>query len=106
MRAQIEENLLRKLPKGKYCDLAGRQHKLIDDAARRYDLPIGTSTINLYRAIKSLHDLIAQHAASIGRDLTDDELEAELTRQKIAKLEKENERLAIIVRHADRKSVV
>ncbi len=47
------------VPKGEYCQLASRQHKLVDDAADNYNLPIGEATINLRDALTALHDLVA-----------------------------------------------
>ncbi|EMI17775.1 hypothetical protein RMSM_05301 [Rhodopirellula maiorica SM1] len=86
------------VPKGDYCRLSGRQHKLVDDAARLYGLPIGESTIDLRIAITALHDLIAANANRIRGSLDSgdrDELEAEKLRQQIAKLGTEVERLQI-----------
>lgn len=50
------------VPKGEYCKLSGRQHKLIDDAAETYGLPLGQSYINLKDALTAIHDFIAANA--------------------------------------------
>lgn len=81
------------VPKGEYCQLASRQHKLIDDAADNYNLPLGESTINLRDALTALHDLVAANAHRISRgDLDGDrlELEEEKLRQQILGLEFDN----------------
>lgn len=98
-KARIIAEYIAAMPKGDYCQLAGRQHKVIDDAARLYDLPIGGPVIDLGEAIAALHDLIAANASRIrGDSLNDsdrDELEAEKLRQQIQKLQIENDRLSI-----------
>ena len=53
------------IPKGLYCQMAGRQHKVVDDAAARYGLPIGKETVDLFDAIEAMHSLIADNARSI-----------------------------------------
>jgi hypothetical protein len=58
-RERLLDEALRTLPKGKYCELANRQHKVIDDAARRLGLPLTGRTIDLYAAIAALHDVLA-----------------------------------------------
>ncbi len=86
------------VPKGEYCYLAGRQHKLIDDAADHYGLPLDGAVINLRSALTALHDLIAANAHRIRGEHTDlefDQLKEEKLRQEILKLEKENEKAAI-----------
>ncbi len=87
--------------KGEYCYLASRQHKLIDDAADHYGLPIGESHINLREALTALHDLIAANAHRLrGPDGDYDELKEEKLRQEILKLEKDNEKAAIELQFA------
>ena len=81
------------VPKGEYCKLAGRQHKLIDDAARNYGFPLGESIIDLRAAIKSLHDFIAENAHKLRGDLQRGkvELEEEKLRRQIVGLELDND---------------
>lgn len=91
------------VPKGEYCYLANRQHKLINDAADHYGLPIDGSVINLRDALTALHDLIAANAHRIRGttgDLEFDELKEEKLRQEVLKLEKENEKAAIELQFA------
>lgn len=82
------------VPKGEYCDLASRQHKLVDDAADNYNLPLDRPTINLRDALTALHDLVAANAHRLNSDLDGDreELEEEKLRQQIIGLERDNER--------------
>ncbi|QDV22930.1 hypothetical protein [Aureliella helgolandensis] len=85
------------VPKGEYCQLAGRQHKLIDDAADNYRLPLRGASVNLREALTALHDLIAANSHRLRSELGDDrdELEAEKLRQQIVGLERDNERKLI-----------
>lgn len=100
-RDRIVANYFAAVPKGEYCELAGRQHKVIDDAARLYDLPIDGPTVNLYDAIRSLHDFIAANAPklrSVNIEGDKAELEDEKLRQQISKLTIENDRLMILLK--------
>jgi len=92
----------RNVPKSDYCRMAGRQNKLVDDAARNYDLPIGNSKINLYDAIKSMHDLIASNSQRISRggENEKEELEKEKLRKQIEGLEWDNDKKKIDLSHA------
>jgi hypothetical protein len=85
------------VPKGEYCELASRQHKLIDDAAHHYNLPLDKATINLRDALTALHDLVAANAHRLNSDLDGDreELEEEKLRQQIIGLERDNEKKLI-----------
>lgn len=56
------ESGLRALPKGKYCQLAGRQQKVIDEQGRRHQLPVLGPTVDLFDAVKRLHDILAKHS--------------------------------------------
>lgn len=103
-RKSIDE-FLEAVPKGVYCRLASRQHKLIDDAARVYNLPIGGSTINLQAAITALHQLIADNAQRIFAEEEDGSLDREKLRAQIAKLRTENARLEIRLGHDTENSI-
>jgi hypothetical protein len=86
------------VPKGEYCQLASRQHKLIDDAADNYGLPLDNAEINLRDALTALHDLIAANAHRMRSAAADGdyaELKEEKLRQEIMMLEKANEKAAI-----------
>ena len=99
-RRHIEE-WQRAVPKGEYCQLASRQHKLVDDAAENYDLPIGEAEIDLKSALTALHNLIAANAHRLrGPEGDYDELKEEKLRQEILKLQKDNERADIDLQFA------
>lgn len=101
-RARHVADWIQAVPKGDYCKLADRQHKLVDDAARNYSLPLDRPTIDLREALKALHDLIAANASRLKSDLGDDryELEAEKLRQQIVGIERDNERKLIELAHS------
>lgn len=54
--------MLESLPKKLYVGLSGRQHKILNEQAQRYDLPIGSgqAVINLYDVIRRFHDMLAE----------------------------------------------
>lgn len=81
------------MPKGVYCELSGRQHKLVDDAAELYGLPIGEATIDLQAALTALHDFIASHARLLAARATagEQELREEQLRLQCVNLEIRNE---------------
>jgi hypothetical protein len=100
------------IPKGVFCQLAGRQQKVIDEQADRYDLPIDGPTIDMFAAIKAYHDLITANARFIRpaddaeladagglsvEDARHHDLQTEKLRQEVIKLRQSNERLAIQV---------
>lgn len=93
-RKSIDE-FIAAVPKGVYCQLASRQHKLIDDAARVYGLPLEGKTINLQAAITALHQIIADNSQRIFADEEDGQLDREKLRQQIAKLKTETACLEI-----------
>ncbi|QDT08009.1 hypothetical protein K227x_64390 [Rubripirellula lacrimiformis] len=109
-RESIVSDALVSIPKGLYCQLAGRQHKVIDDAAERFGLPIGGATIDLFDAIESLHTVIADNSRSIipvhaiDTDGADDEemvykLKLAELQEKVRKLQVHNERQNISLTH-------
>lgn len=90
--------------KADYCRLAGRQNKVIDDAARLYGFPIGDAEINLYDAIKALHDFVAANGAKLRSAIADEndreELEKEKLRRQIEGIDLDNENKEINLQHA------
>lgn len=96
-RRQAIDDWAAAVPKGEYCALAGRQHKLVDDAARNYGLPLDRATINLRDALTALHDLVAANAGRLRQDLSGDryDLEEQKLRQQIIGLERDNEKKQI-----------
>lgn len=93
-RARHVEEWLQAVPKKDYCALAGRQHKLIDDAAENYDLPLSGATVHLGEVLKAFHDFMATHAHKLRGvlDGTRDELETEKLRHQIIGIEFDNQR--------------
>lgn len=101
---QTIDRFLTAVPKGVYCELAGRQQKVVDEFAERYEVPCGESTIDLYAALSSLHTRVSEFAAAarLNMDAYSAELEREKLRQQIGKLDKEQARLKIeIEKHMD-----
>lgn len=45
--------------------MSGRQHKVLDEQARRYGLPLDKPTISLPAMAKALHDLLAAHGSRL-----------------------------------------
>jgi hypothetical protein len=93
-----------KCSKGDYCRLAGRQNKVIDEAAHRYGFPIGGPVVNLYDAVKALHDFVATNgqrfAMAMDAENDREELEKEKLRKQIEGLTLENETKDINLQHA------
>jgi hypothetical protein len=87
------DKLLRELPKGLYCSLAGKQQRTIDDQARRYKLgSLLGRTVNLYEVIAELHQLVAHnkgHLAALGETM-DADLATEERRAKLTELQTRN----------------
>jgi hypothetical protein len=81
-RERITEIVLRELPKGAYCRLAGRQQKVIDEAASRYGLPLLGPTVNLFEAVKTFHDMVARYGQRM-LEKRDEDLETEKLRAEI-----------------------
>ena len=106
-RESIASETLRVVPKGVYCEMAGRQHKVVDDAAELYELPIGGPVIDLFAAVKALHDLIAENAHRLKSHLDGDvaELQEEKLRQQIEVLRRDVEGRDIKLAQAREESV-
>jgi hypothetical protein len=47
------------LPKKLWCQWSGRQHKVINEQAMAYGVPLGEETINLPNVARWLHDMLA-----------------------------------------------
>ncbi len=98
------EAFLTSVPKGIYCELAGRQHKVVDDFGRRYDVPCDLPVINLHAVISTLHSRVSELAAVARPHLDGDEaeLEKEKLKQEIGKLQRQSAILQIdIEKHMD-----
>jgi hypothetical protein len=102
---EIREPLLRAVPKGLYCELAGRQQKVVDEFADRYDLAVGGPTVNLFAVVKELHTRVSELAAAARPNLDADESELvrEKLRQEIGKLQRQSAGLQIeLDKHMDK----
>ena len=60
------------IPQKHWRAMSGRQTKVINEQALRYDLPFGGATVNLPAVVRALHDFLAENAHKLNRD--DDEL--------------------------------
>ena len=78
------------MPKRDYVAMSGRQHKVLDEQAARYDLPLLGESVVLFALLKRFHDLFAE-----GRFRTDDDLDDETQQTpNLEKLRGEKYRLA------------
>lgn len=71
---QSRERHYREIPKKDWVRMSGRQHKILDEQARRYGIPIDGKSIDLYRIANWLHGFIAEN----GRKLSAAESEEDL----------------------------
>lgn len=62
------------VPKKDWVRWSGRQHKILDDQARRYGLPIAGDAIDLAAFVRRLHDFLAENGHKILRPDTEDDL--------------------------------
>jgi hypothetical protein len=87
---------LRAVPKGIYCELSGRQHKVVSDCQARYGLPVLGETVDLFVVVRWFHDLLAKRGDWLVIESADIEaLEKEKLRLQTEKLRIEAERLKI-----------
>lgn len=66
--SELLDDLLTKVPKKLYCQLSGRQTKILHDQADTHGLPLRGSTIDLFDVISAFHDILAKHAKTIASD--------------------------------------
>lgn len=59
------------VPKDHYVRLSGRQHKIVDEQARRYGLPLLGETIDLATVLVRFHDLLRDHGHKLTDELDD-----------------------------------
>ncbi len=53
------------IPKGLWAKWSGRQHKILDEQAQRYGIPLGEAEIDLAAVAVWIHDLLAAHGRRI-----------------------------------------
>lgn len=105
LAAELRGQMLRELPKGVYCELAGRQQKVVDEFGARYDIAVDVPQINLFSVIRDLHTRVSELAAAArpNLDADEEELVKEKLRQEIGKLQRQSAALQIeLDRHMDR----
>ena len=56
------------IPKKHWVKLSGRQHKILDEQASRYAMPILGPTIDLAAVVRWLHDFLARNAQKLRSD--------------------------------------
>lgn len=74
---------LKNCPKGIYCELAGRQQKVIDSTAKTYGFPVDGPTVNLHEAVKALHDFVAKHGSKVRSRVENEDDREELEKEKL-----------------------
>ncbi len=58
----------RSIPKKHWTLMSGRQHKVVDEQAARYNLPCGGATIDLPAFVRAFHDFLADNAGKLTRE--------------------------------------
>lgn len=91
---ELREHHYRTLPKKLYCQWSGRQHKVVNEQAARYGLPLAGRTIDLPAVVRALHDFLAENA----QRLADDDPMAGPTSPAMERWREEKYRLARIER--------
>lgn len=62
------------IPQKHWREMSGRQTKVINEQALRYEIPFGGRTIDLAAVVRGLHDFLADNARKLARD-TDEMLQ-------------------------------
>ena len=80
------------VPKMRYCELAGRQVKSVNEFGERYGIACDEEKVNLFSVIKDFHTLASElyKKAQTNLDLDEIELEREKLKQEIAKLQRQS----------------
>lgn len=109
LRDDYAREMLASMPKGMYCQLAGRRHNQIDDLAAKHRIPIDGASIDMYAAMRRIHEILfeARPRGAVDDEPEGDfaELEKKKLQQEIVKLVRQNERLLHQI-DEDRGSVV
>lgn len=56
------------IPQKHWRTMSGRQAKVINEQADRYDIPFKGATVNLPAVVRALHDFLADNAVKLARD--------------------------------------
>lgn len=95
---QKEERLrweyYRSIPQKHWREMSGRQTKVLNEQAARYNIPFGGRTIDLPAVARALHDFLADNAQKLSRE--DDEL---LQGSNSPALERYREERALLARY-------
>lgn len=75
--------LLAAMPKGLYCQLSGRRHAQVDDLAAKHRIPIDGPQIDLFAAMRRIHDILSETRARGAVDEEPDGDFADLEKQKL-----------------------
>lgn len=59
------------IPQKHWRQMSGRQTKVINEQAARYNIPFGGATINLPSVVRAFHDFLADNAYKLTRDDAD-----------------------------------
>ncbi len=62
------------IPKKHYVQMSGRQHKILDDQASRYGIPIRGESVDLARVLTWLHDFLADNGPLLLRSVGTEQL--------------------------------
>lgn len=98
------DSFLRAIPKTLYCEMSGRQVKVVNEFGTRYSVDCNEPAVDLFRVIQQLHTRVSELAAVARPHLDGDdaELEREKLKQEIGKLQKQSSILQIeIEKHMD-----
>ena len=79
------------VPKMRYCELAGRQVKSVNEFGERYGIACDEEKVNLFSVIKDLHTRVSEYYAKSQFNIDGDELELqrEKLKQEIGKLQRQ-----------------
>lgn len=86
---------LAELPKKFWQQWSGRQHKVLNEQAELYGIPIGAATIDVREVAKWLHDFLSEHKQVLPElvrvgELEPKTLKGQLVAQKVRQLENRN----------------
>lgn len=56
------------IPQKHWKEMSGRQAKVINEQAVRYEIPFGGPTVNLPAVVRAFHDFLADNAVKLARD--------------------------------------
>lgn len=71
--------LLRAVPKKLYCDLAGRQTKVVNEQGDLYGLPIRGDFVDMFAFVKGVHDFFSKNSRKLVQLLAAEDVDFEST---------------------------